>query len=233
MPFCRGLRRCACRFLSAARQIIFALRCCAASAAGIPTTSPKTPISAFASRASAIARRFCRPPPTRRRRRGSGRGSGSAPAGTKAGCRLGSCICADPVRLVRELTLAGALAFQLFLACNVLAALVHPVFMIGLCYALLAAPPLQVAGTMAAAPVFAATLVAGYVSTIAIDLIGLRRRGLARSRLGAGADAALLVAALARRLARAVSASVRPAALGEDRARAGQDFATLGHARVG
>ncbi len=84
----------------------------------------------------------------------------------------------DPVRLVRELTLAGALAFQLFLACNVLAALVHPVFMIGLCYALLAAPPLQVAGTMAAAPVFAATLVAGYVSTVAIDLIGLRRRGL-------------------------------------------------------
>jgi len=83
-----------------------------------------------------------------------------------------------PWRLVRELTLAGALAFQLFLACNVLAALVHPIFMIGLCYSLLAAPPLQVVGTMHAAPVFAATLLGGYASTIAIDLIGLRRRGL-------------------------------------------------------
>ena len=41
-------------------------------------------------------------------------------------------------RLVRELTFRGALAFQLFLACNVLAALVHPIFMVGLCYSLLA-----------------------------------------------------------------------------------------------
>ena len=83
-----------------------------------------------------------------------------------------------PWRLVRELTLAGAVAFQLFLACNVLAALVHPIFMAGLCYSLLAAQPLQVVGTMHAAPVFAATLLGGYASTIAIDLIGLRRRGL-------------------------------------------------------
>ena len=44
----------------------------------------------------------------------------------------------SPVRLVRELTVGGALAFQLFLACNVLAALVHPIFMAGLCYSLLA-----------------------------------------------------------------------------------------------
>ncbi len=35
-----------------------------------------------------------------------------------------------PRRLVRELTPAGAIAFQLFLACNVLAALIHPVFMV-------------------------------------------------------------------------------------------------------
>ena len=84
----------------------------------------------------------------------------------------------DPARLVRELTLPGALAFQLFLACNVLAALVHPVFMAGLGYALLASSPLQLIGTMNAAPVFVATLLGGYASAIAIDLIGLRRRGL-------------------------------------------------------
>jgi glycosyltransferase XagB len=83
-----------------------------------------------------------------------------------------------PGRLVRELTPTGAIAFQLFLACNVLAALIHPVFMAGLCYSLLAAPPLQAVGALDAAPVFAATFLSGYISTIALDVIGLRRRGL-------------------------------------------------------
>jgi hypothetical protein len=60
-----------------------------------------------------------------------------------------------------------------------LAALIHPVFMVGLCYSLLAAPPLQTAGAMGhVAPVFAATFLGGYASTIALDLVGLRRRGL-------------------------------------------------------
>jgi glycosyltransferase XagB len=83
-----------------------------------------------------------------------------------------------PGRLLRELAPSGAIAFQLFLACNVLAALIHPVFMLGLCYSLVAAPPLQAIGAMPAAPVFAATLLGGYASTIAIDVIGLRRRRL-------------------------------------------------------
>jgi cellulose synthase/poly-beta-1,6-N-acetylglucosamine synthase-like glycosyltransferase len=83
-----------------------------------------------------------------------------------------------PGRLIRELAPAGAIAFQLFFACNVLAALIHPVFMLGLCYSLLAAPPLQAIGAMHAAPVFVATLIGGYASTIAIDVIGLRRRRL-------------------------------------------------------
>ncbi len=83
-----------------------------------------------------------------------------------------------PVRLVRELTVAGALAFQLFLACNVLAALVHPIFMAGLCYSLLAKTPLQAVGAIDSAPVFAATLLCGYISTIALDIIGLKRRRL-------------------------------------------------------
>ena len=84
----------------------------------------------------------------------------------------------SPMRLVRELSVGGALAFQLFLACNVLAALVHPIFMAGLCYSLLALSPWQTLGAMPAAPMFAATLVSGYISTIALDLIGLKRRRL-------------------------------------------------------
>jgi hypothetical protein len=83
-----------------------------------------------------------------------------------------------PRRLIRELTPTGAIAFQLFLACNVLAALVHPLFMLGLCYALIAAPPLQAIAAMHAASVFAATLLGGYASTIALDVIGLKRRRL-------------------------------------------------------
>jgi len=84
-----------------------------------------------------------------------------------------------PRRLVRELTPAGAITFQLFLACNVLAALIHPFFMAGLCYSLLAQPPLRAVGAMGQeAPVFVATFLGGYASTIALDLVGLRRRGL-------------------------------------------------------
>jgi cellulose synthase/poly-beta-1,6-N-acetylglucosamine synthase-like glycosyltransferase len=85
----------------------------------------------------------------------------------------------QPRRLVRELRPLGTIAFQLFLACNVLAALVHPLFMAGLCYLLLVQPPLRAVGAMGdAVPVFAAALVSGYVSTMALDLVGLRRRGL-------------------------------------------------------
>jgi glycosyltransferase XagB len=84
-----------------------------------------------------------------------------------------------PRRLVRELTPAGAITFQLFLAGNVLAALIHPFFMFGLCYSLLAVRPLEAIGAMgSAAPVFAAAFLCGYASTIALDVIGLKRRGL-------------------------------------------------------
>jgi cellulose synthase/poly-beta-1,6-N-acetylglucosamine synthase-like glycosyltransferase len=83
-----------------------------------------------------------------------------------------------PGRLLRELRPAGAVAFQLFLACNVLAALVHPVFMAALAYSLFVAPPLHLVAAGNAAPVFAATFLCGYASTIALDVVGLRRRGL-------------------------------------------------------
>jgi hypothetical protein len=80
---------------------------------------------------------------------------------------------------VRELGLAGAVVFQLLLACNVLSALVHPIYMGILCYYLLAEPPMRTtAVTGGVAPLFVASLVAGYASTIALDFIGLQRRGL-------------------------------------------------------
>jgi cellulose synthase/poly-beta-1,6-N-acetylglucosamine synthase-like glycosyltransferase len=84
-----------------------------------------------------------------------------------------------PVRLLRELSAAGAVTFQLFLACNVFAALIHPLFMAALCYYLIAQPPLEAIAAMGhEAAVFIATLLAGYASTVALDLVGLQRRGL-------------------------------------------------------
>jgi glycosyltransferase XagB len=85
----------------------------------------------------------------------------------------------QPLRLLRELGTGGTIAFQLFLACNVLAALIHPFFMAALCYALLAQPPLQALTSMGPeAPACLATLLCGYGSTVALDWIGLQRRGL-------------------------------------------------------
>lgn len=84
-----------------------------------------------------------------------------------------------PFRLLRELSPAGAVAFQLFLACNVFSALIHPLFMAVLCYYLLTQPPLEAISAMGQeATVFFVTLLAGYASTVALDLIGLQRRGL-------------------------------------------------------
>ena len=126
-----------------------------------------------------------------------------------------------PARPVRELNPAGAIAFQLFLACNVLAALIHPVFMAGLCWSLFAALPLQLVGATHAAPVSLLRLCLD-------DRAGCGRATAAPAagaRLGALADAALLVPALGCRLACAVPAASRSAGLGEDRAWAGKDIA--------
>jgi hypothetical protein len=63
----------------------------------------------------------------------------------------------------------------------VLAALIHPLFMTGLGYTLFALPtPWAHAVMDNAAPIFATSLLSGYASTIVLDLIGLRRRGLLR-----------------------------------------------------
>jgi len=84
-----------------------------------------------------------------------------------------------PGRLLRELGIAGTIAFQIFLAANVLAALIHPLFMAGLGLTLFALPlPWATAVIDHAAPIFIISLCSGYASTIVLDLIGLRRRGL-------------------------------------------------------
>jgi len=83
-----------------------------------------------------------------------------------------------PHRLVRELGLSGAIAVQLFLACNVLAALVHPLFAASLGYSLLAGRPLAMVANFSPWPIFAAAFLSGYASTIPLDLIGLKRRRL-------------------------------------------------------
>jgi hypothetical protein len=81
--------------------------------------------------------------------------------------------------LLRELGLGGTIAFQIFLTANVLAALIHPLFMAGLGYALLALPmPWANAVLDNAGPVFATSLLSGYASTILLNLIGLCRRRL-------------------------------------------------------
>jgi cellulose synthase/poly-beta-1,6-N-acetylglucosamine synthase-like glycosyltransferase len=86
-----------------------------------------------------------------------------------------------PKRLLRELGVAGVITFQICFAANVIAALIHPFFMTGLAYALYELPtPWASVVLESAAPIFAASLFSGYASTIVVDLIGLRRRGLLR-----------------------------------------------------
>ena len=87
----------------------------------------------------------------------------------------------NPFRLVRELSPPASATFQLLLACNILAALIHPFFMAFLCYDLVAQPPLRaVLGMGQQAPLFLLTLLTGYASSVVLDLVGLQRRRLLR-----------------------------------------------------
>jgi hypothetical protein len=86
-----------------------------------------------------------------------------------------------PHWLWQDLNPAGAFTFQLLLAGNVLSALVHPIFMAALGVVLLTKSPLQTVGDMGKpVAVYAATLLAGYASTIMLEANGLGRRGLLR-----------------------------------------------------
>lgn len=87
----------------------------------------------------------------------------------------------QPRRLMRELGLAGFLAFQLVVGGNVLAALVHPLFLAGLAFATARGVPLWNGDSMAAAvlaALYGVSALVGYFTSALLGWIGLRRRGL-------------------------------------------------------
>jgi len=85
-----------------------------------------------------------------------------------------------PLRLLRELGPGAFLAFQLVVGGNVLAALIHPLFVGMLIYALAAGEPLfGVNGIPKELTwAFMATLCAGYLVTVIVGVRGLMHRGL-------------------------------------------------------
>ena len=117
-----------CRCRSAARRTISAPRCCARSAPGTPTTSPRTPTSACGLRASAIAPRSSPRPPTRRRRRCFGPWLRQRTRWFKGWMQTWLVHMRSPLRLARELGLPGFAVFQLLVGGTVLAALIHVLF---------------------------------------------------------------------------------------------------------
>ena len=87
----------------------------------------------------------------------------------------------QPGRLLRDLSLPGFLTFQLIVGGNVLAALVHPLFMAGLIYSVLGGAPMwrgDSAGVTILAAVYGMTVVIGYLTSAFLGWLGLLRRGL-------------------------------------------------------
>ena len=169
------------------------------------------------------------PPPMRKRRRVSVRGCASARAGSKAGCRLGWCICANRAASCAISACPALLAFQLMVGGNALAALVHPLFLGGLIYGVLAsgAPMWKGGGAAAAilAGLYGTTLVIGYATSAFLGWLGLARRGLLSTAWVLAAHAAALAAAVACRLARAFPACGLTLSLGKNRAWSGEELA--------
>jgi glycosyltransferase XagB len=86
-----------------------------------------------------------------------------------------------PRRLLRDLGLPGFLTFQLIFGGNALAALVHPLFMAGLIYALASGGPTWRGGGVTVAvlaALYGATAVFGYLASAFLGWVGLARRGL-------------------------------------------------------
>ena len=87
----------------------------------------------------------------------------------------------SPRRLFKELGPAGFLTFQLVVGGNALAALIHPIFLASLLYALAAGTPILSTGEGGAGPLmwlFWITLAGGYLTTIVLGVRGLARRKL-------------------------------------------------------
>ena len=87
----------------------------------------------------------------------------------------------QPVRLLRDLGLPGFITLQLIVGGNVLAALVHPIFTLGLIY-FVAFPSIESSETDATpSPVWLCgmSVIAGYLTSAFLGCLGLMRRGLA------------------------------------------------------
>jgi cellulose synthase/poly-beta-1,6-N-acetylglucosamine synthase-like glycosyltransferase len=87
----------------------------------------------------------------------------------------------SPRRLLKELGAGGFLTFQLVVGGNVLAALIHPIFLASIAYAFLADCPILSADGPAGAALtwlFATSLIAGYLISVGLGMRGLARRGL-------------------------------------------------------
>ena len=90
----------------------------------------------------------------------------------------------QPAQLLRELGLPGFLTFQLIVGGNVLAALVHPLFMGGLIFAVASgAPPWRTNSEAFAVltAVYGVTAIIGYLTSAFLGWLGLLRRGLQSS----------------------------------------------------
>jgi cellulose synthase/poly-beta-1,6-N-acetylglucosamine synthase-like glycosyltransferase len=89
----------------------------------------------------------------------------------------------DPLRLARELGLGGFAAFQLVVGGTVLSALVHPLFIAAAGYLFATDQLFDSGGSVLRKALFwlyAGALASGYLTSAALGLIGLRRRGLLR-----------------------------------------------------
>jgi cellulose synthase/poly-beta-1,6-N-acetylglucosamine synthase-like glycosyltransferase len=86
-----------------------------------------------------------------------------------------------PVQLLRDLGVSGFITFQLIVGGNALAALVHPIFTLGLIY-FGAVEPIWNSETNAA-PIliwlYGTSIIAGYLASALLGCLGLVRRGLA------------------------------------------------------
>jgi len=88
-----------------------------------------------------------------------------------------------PVRTARELGVGGFAAFQLVVGGTVLSALVHPLFIAAAGYLYATDQLLETGGSVFSTAMFwlyLGALASGYLTSAALALIGLNRRGLSR-----------------------------------------------------
>jgi cellulose synthase/poly-beta-1,6-N-acetylglucosamine synthase-like glycosyltransferase len=88
-----------------------------------------------------------------------------------------------PARISRELGLSGFLAFQLVVGGTVLSALVHPLFIVAAIYLIATNQLFDTGGSVFGHVLFwlyVGAFASGYLTSAALGLIGLKRRGLLR-----------------------------------------------------